>query len=116
VDRASRAPSPKRPRTENAPSTTEEVSEEQGVGSQSDSVRQRTHDESNKEVMESDESTDDSAEDNEFFLDSLARENENLEMVSMGAGNKWLTTCPILQQQKLIPVMENLQQVVVLHP
>ena len=76
MDNAFGAPSPKRPRMQGSTMISEEASEDQGLGSQSDSVR------NGKSVMmgqgnatSKQESDEYSAEDQELLFDTMAREH-----------------------------------------
>jgi hypothetical protein len=74
VDGSGVVPSPKRARTTYTASATEETSVEQGNGSQTDSARYGKNCDSGKDMCGADEdSPDDSMEDQELFLDKLAR-------------------------------------------
>jgi hypothetical protein len=112
------APSPKRARYDQNSNLHEESSEEQNLGSQSDTVgHTRKHD----DVVvpdantESDSQEDDEAGSSELLIESMTREHEAKMAASQVAppavsqaitSNKWLTPCPILQENKTLSPME----------
>ncbi|KAM0921783.1 hypothetical protein ACQ4PT_006703 [Festuca glaucescens] len=103
------APSPKRARHEQSNTTTEESSENQAVGSQSESVR---HHRQCENVVITDitnetgtqESDEDSAG-GELLIETMARENEATTNAGTPPPNKWLVPCSILQ---IIPAAPSL--------
>jgi hypothetical protein len=119
VDGSGVVPSPKRARTTYTTSATEETSVEQGNGSQTDSVRYGKNYDSGKDICGADEdSPDDSMEDQELFLDKLARENKEAEMEMRQEEeqvpvDKWLV--PYLGLEKdYVPAGEGIKSVTVL--
>jgi hypothetical protein len=98
-------PSPKRARTVYTTSATEETSVDQGNGSQTDSARYGKTCDSGKDICGVDEnSPEDSMDDQELFLDKLARESEEAErekglQLDQVPVNKWLV--PYLGVEKI---------------
>ncbi|KAM0925631.1 hypothetical protein ACQ4PT_004079 [Festuca glaucescens] len=110
VGNNSGAPSPKRARFEKSNTVTEDSSENQGVGSQTDSVRlgrqcgnvEVTEATARSDTPESDE--DDSAGGNELLIETMVREHEASKNVGMLIpSNNWIVPYPSLQNVSVAP-------------
>jgi hypothetical protein len=109
VGASSGAPSPKRARFEQRRTDTEESSEIQGGGSQTDSVRHgRTCDIISENVVavtedtytEERDSDEESVEDRDLLVETMTKEHEAAMMADPPSPlNSWLVPCPILQNE-----------------
>jgi hypothetical protein len=99
------APSPKRPRMERSVAVTEESSENQGIGSQSDSGRRQracdTITEVNDDTLAMDnESEDDSAGGNELLIETMTKEHEAQQLAG-SSPNSWLVPCSLIHKEQM---------------
>ncbi|KAM0862657.1 hypothetical protein ACQ4PT_045119 [Festuca glaucescens] len=108
------APSPKRARYDQSSNIHEESSEEQNLGSQTETVGHgRKHDDVvvtdvNTE-SDSQESNDDEAGSSELLIETITREHEAKVAASQDVPqNKWLVPCPILQEKRKMPPADTL--------
>jgi hypothetical protein len=98
-------PSPKRPRMERSVTVTEESSENQVMGSQSESGRRQracdTITEVNDESLAMDnDSEDDSAGGNELLIETMAKEHEARQLAG-SPPNSWLVPCSLIHKEQL---------------